>query len=120
MKKVQHKTRRTTQEPDEILSPSLRKRLRRQLKDLHDPIRYVISNSMLPDHKWVLFLNVADETWCAEIGTATLFKRKHYAKAIADIFDRKSRRELHITKITTHGKRRRLLKYRALSGRVDR
>ena len=94
------------------LSPEQIRELKRRVKDLEDPIRYVIHSDLLPGGRWRMFLNVSDDTWCDDINTATPFKRSHCARAVIHEYCEGKRDNLFIAKITTKNNRRKVLKYR--------
>ena len=94
------------------LSPEQIRELKKRVKDLEDPVRYVIHSDLLPGGRWRMFLNVSDDTWCDDINTATSFKRPHYARAVIHEYCEGKRDNLFIAKITTKNNRRKVLKYR--------
>ena len=94
------------------LSPEEIRELKRRVKDLDDPVRYVIHSDLLPAGRWRLFLNVSDDTWCDDINTATLFKRYRYARAVMHEYCEGKRDNLFIAKVTTKNNRRKVLKFR--------
>ncbi len=89
----------------------VRKKLDKQIKDMESQVRYVIVSNFLSDTKWRHYFNVANETWCDEIDTATIFKRKKYAAAILKKLNKGKDKSNIIAKITTKGKKRKVLKY---------
>ncbi|OHE17626.1 MAG: hypothetical protein A2X96_12140 [Syntrophobacterales bacterium GWC2_56_13] len=94
------------------LSPEQIRELKRRVKDLEDPVRYVIHSDLLPAGRWRLFLNVSDDTWCDDINTATLFKGPRYALAVIHEYCEGKRDNLFLAKITTKNNRLKVLKYR--------
>nr|NQU90358.1 hypothetical protein [Bacteroidota bacterium] len=89
----------------------VRKDLDKSVKDLEDPIRYIIVSDFLSDRKRQHYFNVSTETWCNEIDTATIFKRKKYALAILKALNKGKNKSNFIAKITTKNKKRRVVKY---------
>jgi len=85
--------------------------LKRRIKDLENPVRYVIYSEIIPNGRWRLFLNISDDTWCDDINTATLFKREYIAKAVTEKYSEGRQRDLSIAKITTKNHKRKVLKY---------
>ncbi len=87
-------------------------KLDKQVKDMESKIRFVIVSILSPEKpRWHLFFNVKDETYCDEIDTATLFKKKKYAKAVLKVLNKGKSKDNVITKITTKNKKRKVLKY---------
>jgi hypothetical protein len=82
-----------------------------QLKDMDDPVRFVIVSRISMKLKWQLFFNIADETWCSEINSATIFKREKYARAICEILNEGKEDRNIIARITTKDNKRKVLKY---------
>lgn len=85
--------------------------LKIRIKDLENPVRYVIYSEIIPNGRWRLFLNISDDTWCDDINTATLFKREYIAKAVIDKYSEGKQRDLSVAKITTKHDKRKVLKY---------
>lgn len=85
--------------------------LDKSVKDLEDPIRYIIVSDILSNRKWQHYFDVSTETWCNEIDTATIFKRKKYALAILKTLNKGKVKSNFIAKITTKNKKRRIVKY---------
>ena len=85
--------------------------LKRRIKDLENPVRYVIYSEIIPNGRWRLFLNISDDTWCDDINTATLFKREYIGKAVIKKYSEGKQRDLSIAKITTKNDKRKVLKY---------
>lgn len=109
----------TELEEDSELSPKQIRELKRRLRDLENPVRYVIHCDLLPAGRWRMFLNVSDDTWCDDINTAALFKRARYAQAVIHEYHESKRDNLFIAKITTKNNRRKVLKYRWREPRTD-
>ena len=82
-----------------------------QMNDSQDPIRYIIVSDFSLKMKWKLYFNISDETWCDDIDTATIFKRKEYASAILKTLDKEEEKSNIIAKITTKNDKRKVLKY---------
>jgi len=101
------------------LSPEQIRELKRRVKDMEDPVRYVIHNDLLPAGRWRMFFNVSDDTWCDDINTATLFKRARYARAVIHKYCEGKRDNMFVAKITTKNNRRKVLKYRWSGPRTD-
>jgi len=96
---------------DDDLSPEQWRELRRRLADSRNPVRYVIYSDLLPRGRWRLFLNVSDDTFCDQLDTATLFKRKNVAMSVAKLCSDGRKRDLLIAKITTKNGKRKVLSY---------
>ncbi len=107
-------------EDDEELSPKWRRELRRRIADSRNPVRYVIYSDLIPDGRWRLFFNIADDTFCDELDTATLFKRERIALAVAKLCSDGRQRDLFVAKITTRNGKRRVLKYEKPDHRTKR
>jgi len=90
---------------------SARQELDNSVKDLENPIRYVIVSMLSREMKWKLFFNISDETWCSDIDSATVFKREEHALAILTIVNDERDKSNILAKITTRNKKRRVLKY---------
>jgi hypothetical protein len=103
------------QKQDDDLSPAEIRELKSRIKDLDNPVRYVIYSDLLPNGRWRLFLNVSDNTFCDQLDTATLFKREPVAHAVVRACSEGRKRDLLVAKITTRNDRRKVLKY-ALPG----
>ena len=71
----------TELEEDLELSPEQIRELKRRVKDMEDPVRYVIHNDLLPVGRWRMFFNVSDDAWCDDINTATLFKMGYWGRS---------------------------------------
>ena len=83
--------------------------LKRRQKDLDDPVRYVVYNSLMGKRRrWVMWHNAADDLYCFDIEEATLYKRYRHARTMADVIVLTN---IYIAKITTKNKRLRVLKY---------
>lgn len=101
------------------LSPEQIRELKRRVKDLEDPVRYVIHSDFLSAGRWRMFLNVSDDTWCDYINTATLFKRSRHAEAVIHKYCEGKYDKLFIAGITTKNKLRKVLKYLWKESRTD-
>ncbi len=88
-----------------------RKKLGNSIKDLESRIRYVIVSILSFELKWKLYFNISDETWCSEIDSATIFKRKKHALAILKTLNKGKDKSHILAKITTKDKKRKVLKY---------
>lgn len=95
----------------EVEIKKAKKELDIRVKDSNDPIRYIIVSNFSSNIKWQYYFNVSDETWCSEINSATVFKRKNHALAIVKTLNGKKDKSDIIAKITTKDKKRRILKY---------
>ncbi|MBA7700251.1 hypothetical protein ES703_108961 [subsurface metagenome] len=101
------------------LSPEQIQELKRRVKDLENPVRYVIHSDLLRTGRRRMFLNVSDDTWCDDINTATLFKRPRYAGAVINEYCEGKRDNLFIARITTKNNQRKVLKYLWREPRTD-
>jgi len=95
----------------EVEIRKVKKELAIRVKDSKDPIRYIIVSNLSSKPKWQHYFNVSDETWCSEIDSATIFKRKSHALAILEALNRKKDKSNIIAKITIKNKKRKILKY---------
>ena len=75
------------------------------------PVRYIIVSSLSSKPKWQHYFNISDETWCSELDSATIFKRKSHALAILKAISQEKDNSNKIAKITTKSKKRKILKY---------
>ncbi|MBI1943952.1 MAG: hypothetical protein HYS35_09815 [Betaproteobacteria bacterium] len=83
--------------PDLTLSE--RRELERRIKDMDDPVRYMVVSEFGP--KFILYYNVSDDTFAHNNPSGgTLFKRKAAAESI-----RKSLRSATLAKFSVKGKR---------------
>jgi hypothetical protein len=77
--------------PDDIapLSAAQLRELERRVKDLDDPRRYIIKSVLFPGppRRWELFYDVSNDLWAMDIESATLFKRRKTAVAVARHLD---------------------------------
>jgi hypothetical protein len=94
----------------EELSPELRRELKRQLADAHNPVRYVVFSDISGDGRWRLWLDVSGDGYSTSIDQATLFKREHVARSVAKAYSEGRRGDLLVAKITTQNGRRKILK----------
>ena len=113
---VEDKMRKTKRHPlpeedDEELSPEFKRELRRRLVDARNPVRYVVYSDMIPRGRWRLYLDITSDGYWNTIEKATLFKREHVARAVAEAYSEGRRRALLVAKITTTNGKRRVLKY---------
>jgi hypothetical protein len=68
-------------EDDEPLPPALTRELKRRMKDLHDPTRYVVVSAFSP--RFLLYYSLSNDTYSMNDFThATLFKRPSIARAV--------------------------------------
>ena len=88
-----------------------RKKLDKSIKDHESRVRYVIVSVLSSELKWKLFFNISDETWCSELDTATIFKRRKHAMAILKTLNKGKVKSNILAKITTKDKKRKILKY---------
>lgn len=88
-----------------------RQELDMRVKDHENPIRYVIVSMFSMEAKWKLFFNISDETWCSDIDSASVFKRKEHALAILKILNDDRDNPNILAKITTKNNKRKILKY---------
>ena len=98
------------------LTPEERRELRRRIRDHENPVRYVLFSDILPGRRWRLFLNLSDDTFCNDLDTASLFKRKHIALAVAEAWTEGRNRDLLVAKITIRGGKRKVLQYEKKPG----
>lgn len=56
--------------------------LRKQIKDSHDPVRYMIKNDLTEAVGMAFFYNVSEDVWTTGQAEGTLFKRLPAAQAI--------------------------------------
>lgn len=100
---------------DEELSPEWQRELKRRIADLENPVRYVVFSDIFsgsPGRRhWRLWLDVSTNTYGMSVDQATLFKREHVAKAVAEACSEDRPRDLLVAKITTKNGKRRVLKY---------
>lgn len=71
-------------DPDEPLSPEWAREIKRRVRDLEDPIRYIITSAL--SRRFVLYYNVSTDTFALnnpDVGT--LFKRCEVAERVAEI-----------------------------------
>lgn len=71
-------------DPDEPLSPEWAREIKRRVRDLEDPIRYIITSAL--SRRFVLYCNVSTDTFALnnpDVGT--LFKRCEVAEGVAEI-----------------------------------
>ncbi len=88
-----------------------KQKLDMKVKDLENPIRYVIVSMFYMEPKWKLFFNISDETWCSDIDSASVFKREEHAIAILNILNVDRNNPNILAKITTKNNKRKILKY---------
>lgn len=103
-------TTRELAEKDERLSPEWRRELARRVADSRNPIRYVVFSDITGDGRWRLWLDVSGDGYGMSVNQATLFKRKHIARAVAKMYSEGRKNGLLIAKITTKNGKRRILK----------
>ena len=66
---------------DRRMTPAQIRELRLQLKDVRDPVRFIIASQF--SRKFVLYYNVSSDTYAMnDISAATLFKRQRAAEAV--------------------------------------
>jgi hypothetical protein len=81
-RKTARKELRATREPE--LTSSERRELDRQIKDVGDPVRYLLASRLVPG--FTLYYVLADDTYVLnDARGATLFKRREAAAAIRDL-----------------------------------
>jgi hypothetical protein len=69
---------------DEPISPKLARELARQIKEIHDPTRYVIVSAF--SRRFLLYYDVcADSYPMNNLESATLFKRRSVAEAVMSV-----------------------------------
>lgn len=113
MKKMSEETiSQEIPEEDEELTPEQKRELKRRLADSLSMVRYVVYSDITGDGKWRLWLDVSMDGYGMTIDQATLFKREHVARAVAEVYSEKGRKDIHIAKITTKNGKRKVLKYK--------
>lgn len=65
--------------------------LDRRMRDMDNPVRYVIESRILPRHSFRLFYNLSDDMWATDISDATLFKRRRTALAVKVLLSYRTR-----------------------------
>lgn len=98
-------------EDAEELSPEWKSELKRRVADANNPVRYVVYSDIGGKGRWRLWLDVSSDGYGMSIDQATLFKREHVARAVAQAYSEGNRNDLLIAKITTKNDKRRVLKY---------
>jgi len=93
------------------LTPEEIRKVKKIARDIKNPVRYVIYSEIPPGGQWKMFLNASDYTFCEDIFTATLFRTKHMAKALAEACSGEKVMNLLVAKITTKSGKRKILKY---------
>lgn len=109
-------TRRRTEKEEpleedlEPLSPELIRELKARMKDADSPIRFMVVSRLTS--KWRLFFDVSNGTYCADIETGTLFKRRAFAEAIAEsLRDGRDGSHVAVAKVTTKNGKIRVVRY---------
>lgn len=96
MDRIRQRIRRN----DSDLTPSQIRDLERRIKDMDDPIRYLIVSEFGP--RFILYYNVSDDTFAHNNpGGGTLFKRRAAAESIRKLL----RSSVAIAKFSIKGKR---------------
>lgn len=93
------------------LSPEEIRELKRRAADAHNPVRYAVFSDIMGNGRWRLWLDVTGDGYGMSVDQATLFKREHVARAVADAYSEDKTDDHLIAKITTKGGKRRVLKY---------
>ena len=97
-------------EDGEFLPEQIRE-VERRVADACSPVRYVVFSDIGGIGRLRLWLDVSGDGYGMSIDQATLFKRKHVARAVARAYSEGRRSELLIAKITTKKGKRRVLRY---------
>lgn len=70
-------------DPDEPLSSEWTREIKRRVRDLESPVRYIISSAISP--KFVFFYNASTDTFAVnKPENGTLFKRREVAMRVAE------------------------------------
>ncbi|WOG26398.1 hypothetical protein [Endozoicomonas sp. 8E] len=97
-------------EQDDNLTPEELRSLKQAVKELNNPVRYVVYSQIIPDdRKFIRFLDITSSTYGQELSHSTLFKKYEVAKAVADVYSDNGR--LRIAKVTTKGDKLRVVRY---------
>ena len=114
------KRRKPKESPDdkEEISPELRRELKRRIADADNPVRYVVFSDITGDGRWRLWLDVSGDGYGTSIDQATLFKREHVARSVAEAYSEGRKSDPLIAKITTKNGKRKVLKYEKLQHRT--
>ena len=80
------------------------------MKDLKDPVRYVIVSDLFRNTKMQLYFDLSSGNWSSSLKSATLFKRKIYAKTILKVLNKKTSKTDSIIKVSIKGKKPKLIK----------
>jgi hypothetical protein len=95
---------------EEPLTREQLRELRRRIKEMDDPVRYMVVSRLLP--RWKLWFDVSDGNYCSDIESGTLFKRREYAEAVRSaLAEGRKSRDLLVAKVTTRGGKIRVLRY---------
>jgi len=84
--------------------------IRREIKRLDDPVRYVVYVRPFRGVNTRFFLDVSEDTFRLSAWTqATLFKQRGMARLVAQAYSVQQQRRLHVARVTisASGKRRR-------------
>jgi len=111
MKKRRKRTAEETAEADVELSPELIRELKRRIADSQNPVRYVVFSDIGGMGRFRLWLDVSSDGYGTSIDQATLFKREHVARAVAEAYSEGRKNDLLVAKITTKNGKRKVLKY---------
>ena len=95
----------------EPLSPAWRREIKRRLADSDNPIRYAVFSDICGNGRWRLWLDISADGYGMSIDQATLFKREHVARCVANAYSEGRRNHLHIATLTTKNGKRKVLKY---------
>ena len=91
------------------LSPEEIEELKRRIKDLDDPIRYVVYSQILPGDGMRFFLNIENGQYANDLEGGSIFKDYAVARAVADVSSKELR--LLVAKITKDGNQLNIVKY---------
>ena len=91
------------------LSPEEIEELKRRIKDLDDPTRYVVYSQILPQDGMRFFLNIENGQYANDLEGGSIFKDYAAARAVADVSSKELR--LLVAKITKDGSQLNIVKY---------
>lgn len=86
---------------DTDLTPQQYRELRRRIKYLDNPVRYVVYADPFRRHRSRLFLDVSTDLFClGGWSRATLFKRERVARLVAKAYSVGQKYALHVARVT--------------------
>ena len=84
----------------ELLARDIRE-IRREIRRLEDPVRYVVYAQLFRGRNTRVYLDVSRDTYCLNDWTrATLFKQERIARIIAREYSVQQQRKLHVMPVT--------------------